>query len=84
MLEGEPVMETNAGAQTLTPGMCVGFPAGGGDAHCFTNRSATDVVLLVVGDRTPGDEGIYPDVDLHASYGPDGRFVFTDKSGKPY
>src|SRR6185503_2644220 len=60
VLQGEVVMETNAGAQTLRPGMCAGFPSGTGDAHHFVNRSSADVLLLVVGDRSAGEEVAYP------------------------
>jgi uncharacterized cupin superfamily protein len=81
VLDGEVVLETNGGAQTLTSGMCAGFPAGTGDAHRFVNRSAADVTLLVIGDRTAGDEIAYPDVDMHARLGPDGRYQFTTKAG---
>jgi uncharacterized cupin superfamily protein len=83
VLEGEVVLETNAGTQMLTPGKCAGFPAGCGDAHRFVNRSSSDVVLLVVGDRTADDEITYPDVDMHGRLGPDGRYRFTTKSGQP-
>ena len=84
VIEGEVVLETDAGAQTLTTGMCAGFPAGTGDAHRFVNRSAADVVLLVVGDRTTGDEVTYPDVDLHGCSDDSGIFRFTHKDGTPY
>ena len=83
VLEGEVVLETNAGTQILTQGMCAGFPAGNGVAHRFLNRSNGDVLLLVVGDRTPGDSITYPDVDMHATLGPDGRYIFTTKAGEP-
>jgi uncharacterized cupin superfamily protein len=83
VLEGEVVLETNGGAQTLTSGMCAGFPAGTGDSHRFVNRSASDVTLLVIGDRTAGDEITYPDVDMQAKPGPDGRYLFTTKAGEP-
>ncbi len=78
------MLETDGGSQRLGPGMCAGFPAGAGDAHRFVNRSAGDVLLLVVGDRTAGDEVVYPDIDLHGKPGPDGRYVFTRKDGTPY
>jgi len=77
------VLETNEGAQTLTAGMCAGFPAGTGDAHRFVNRSARDALLLVIGDRSSDDEITYPDVDMHAVLGPDGRYKFSTKSGEP-
>ena len=84
VLEGEVVMETNAGAQVLRRGMCAGFPAGTGDAHRFVNRSGADVVLLVVGDRSPDDEVAYPDMDMHARLAADGKYRFTRKDGTPY
>ena len=84
VLEGEVVLQTNDGEQTLKPGMCAGFPAGSGDAHRFVNRSATDAKLLVIGDRSSGDEISYPDVDMHAALGPDGAYRFSTKSGKPF
>jgi len=65
VLEGEAVLHTDAGEQILNAGMCAAFPAGCGDAHRFLNRSDKDVVLLVVGDRSEGDEVRYPDVDMH-------------------
>ncbi|WP_246666906.1 cupin domain-containing protein [Bradyrhizobium guangdongense] len=83
VVEGEVVLETNRGAQVLTAGICAGFPAGSGDAHRFVNRSDRDVRLLVIGDRTPDDEIVYPDVDMHAVLGPDGAYRFTTKAGEP-
>ena len=83
VLQGEVVLETNDGEQVLRPGMCAGFPAGTGDAHRFVNRTASDVALLVIGDRTPGDEISYPDVDMHAVLAPDGVYRFSTKSGEP-
>jgi uncharacterized cupin superfamily protein len=84
VLDGEVVLETTAGTQVLRRGMCAGFAAGTGVAHRFVNRSTTDVLLLVVGDRTAGDEVGYPDVDLHGRFGPDGRYRFEHKDGTPY
>lgn len=84
VLSGELVLETDEGRQTLGPGMCAGFPAGGGNAHRFLNLSDRDATFLVVGDRTPGDEGTYPDIDLAAGIGPEGRYVFTRKDGTPF
>jgi uncharacterized cupin superfamily protein len=80
VVEGEVVLETNGGWQFLNPGMCAGFPAGGGVAHRFVNRSTSDVLLLVIGDRTPEDELTYPDVDLHGKMGPDGCYIFTTRT----
>jgi uncharacterized cupin superfamily protein len=84
VLAGEVILETDAGAQTLTAGQCAGFPAGCGDAHRFVNRSTVDVVLLVVGDRTAEDEIAYPEIDMKGKLGPDGKYRFTRKDGTPY
>ncbi len=84
VLQGEVQLETNAGIETLRAGMCAGFPAGTGNAHRFVNRSSGDVLLLVVGDRTAGDEAEYPDIDMHARMDADGKFRFTHKDGTPY
>src|ERR1051325_10355841 len=39
VIEGELVLRTDAGEQTLTAGMCCGFPAGSTDGHQLVNRS---------------------------------------------
>jgi uncharacterized cupin superfamily protein len=83
VVNGPVTLETNAGSQILDTGMCAGFPAGTGDAHRFVNHTEKDAVILVVGDRTAGDEVAYSDVDLKAAFGPDGTFHFTRKDGTP-
>ena len=44
---------------------------------------AEDVLYLEVGDRTPGDEGLYPDDDLRAILAR-GSWLFVHKDGSPY
>jgi uncharacterized cupin superfamily protein len=83
VLSGEAVLETDAGEEVLRAGMCAGFPAGTRDGHRFLNRTSADVLLLVVGDRTSGDEVGYPDIDMHGHPRPDGRYRFTRKDGAP-
>jgi uncharacterized cupin superfamily protein len=83
ILEGTPTLVTDDGATVLGPGWCAGFPAGGG-SHQLVNRTTTDVLFLEVGDRTPGDQAIYPVDDLKAALGTDGRWAFTHKDGTPY
>jgi uncharacterized cupin superfamily protein len=80
VLEGETVLHTNDGEQVLTAGMCAGFPAGSGDAHRFLDRTERDVLLLVAGDRTEGDEVSYPDIDMHLKRGEG----FFRKDGRKY
>ncbi len=84
VVEGEPVLVTNAGEVALRPGMCAGFKAGSGDAHHLLNRSGTDVVYLEIGDRHPADTVIYPDDDIGRALAPDGSRHFVHSDGKPY
>lgn len=84
ILSGEPTLITDSGETHLTPGMCAGFRAGTGDAHHLVNRSAGDVVYLEVGDRTPGDVISYPDDDIQAMLGSDGKWQFAHKDGSRY
>ena len=81
VLEGNPVLVTDAGETPLAPGLCAGFPAGTGDAHHLVNRGSDDAVYLEVGDRTPGDSVSYPDDDLKVEPGPDGRPRYFRKDG---
>ena len=78
------MLVTDGGRQTVGPGTCVAFPAGTGDGHHFLNLSDRDAAFLVVGDRTPGDEVTYPDIDLKFAADPDGAATFTHKDGTPY
>jgi len=83
ILEGTPILITDAGDTPMQPGMCAGFKAGTGDAHHLVNRSDRDVVFIEVGDRSAGDSVTYPDDDVQAVY-VDGRFRYTRKDGTPY
>jgi uncharacterized cupin superfamily protein len=83
ILEGTPTLVTDTGEIEMKPGMCAGFPAAG-IAHHLVNRTTGDVVYLEIGDRTPGDEGSYPNDDLKASLGPDGKWMFTRKDGSGF
>lgn len=83
VLEGHPTLRTNAGETLLGPGMCAGFPAGRGDAHHLVNLNDEVVRYLEIGDRTPGDEVVYPDDDLEARF-VEGSWRFFHKDGRPY
>ncbi len=84
VLEGRPTLITDSAESVLEPGMCAGFKAGTGDAHHLVNRTKSDVLYLEVGDRSPGDEASYPDDDLKAVMGEDGKWRYTKKDGTPY
>jgi uncharacterized cupin superfamily protein len=84
VLEGEFVLVTDAGRETVGPGTCIGFPAGTGDGHHFLNCTESEASFLVIGDRTADDEVMYPDIDLELKAEPDGTRVFHHKDGTPY
>lgn len=83
ILQGYPTLHTDEGRARLSPGMCAGFKAGTGNAHRLINETEAEVVYLEVGDRTPGDEGSYPDDDLKVAM-IDGKRQFTHKDGSRY
>ncbi|MBM3537657.1 MAG: cupin domain-containing protein [Alphaproteobacteria bacterium] len=83
VVEGEITLVTDAGETLLKPGMCAGFPAGKPDGHHLINKSDRPAKYLEVGDRTAGDEGHYPDVDMQARF-IDGKYVATRRDGTPY
>jgi uncharacterized cupin superfamily protein len=83
ILQGYPTLHTDEGRTRLFPGMCAGFKAGTGNGHRLINETQEEVIYLEVGDRTPNDEGSYPDDDLKALM-VDGKWKFVHKDGSPY
>lgn len=61
ILAGTPTLRTDEGDTRLQPGQFVGFAAGTGNAHQLINTTTEDVLCLEFGDRTPGDQAVYPD-----------------------
>ncbi len=82
IVDGVATLRTETGELELRPGMCAGFPAAG-EAHHLVNRTDAPVTYLEIGDRTPGDEGVYPEDDIAAAMTPEG-WRFTRKDGTPY
>jgi uncharacterized cupin superfamily protein len=83
ILEGEAVLVTDAGEETLRAGDCAGFKAGDRDGHHLQNRTTKDLVFLVVGSRIETDRGEYSDIDMAFGRGPGGAPRFTKKDGTP-
>ena len=84
ILSGRPTLVTDEGETQLHPGMCAGFKSGTGNAHHLVNRTGDVVEFLEVGDRSAADEGSYPDDDLKAVLGADGKWKFVHKNGASY
>ncbi len=84
ILQGEVVLVTDAGEQTLGPGEMAGFAAGVEDGHHLVNLSAVPVVYLEVGDRTAPDRAEYPDQDLRCIPTESGQRQFVHKDGSAY
>jgi uncharacterized cupin superfamily protein len=87
VLSGEVVLRTDAGEQTLSAGMCAGFPPSKdgktGDGHCLINRGTVPAVFLEISNREAGDEACYPDEDLHYR-GAGSSPLFTRKDGSQF
>lgn len=83
IISGTATLVTDDGPTTLTAGMCVGFKAGTGNAHQLRNDSSEVLTYLEVGDRSAGDQAIYPDDDIEARL-VDGQWTFFHKDGAPY
>ena len=83
VLEGEVVLVTNDGEQTLSAGMCAGYPAGSKDGHHFINRSSRPAKYLEVGNRVDGDTAFYPDDDVMFIETENG-IVYAHKDGRRY
>ena len=83
VLEGEVALVTDASEDTLAAGMVAAFPAGEANGHRLVNRGARDALVLEIGDRSPGDEVVYPDVDMAARMDTP-AYNFTRRDGTPF
>ena len=83
IVQGNPTLRTNEGSLRLSPGMCVGFPCGTGNAHHLHNETAEDVLYLEIGDRTSGDDVSYPDDDIQLVRR-EGNGQYVHKDGSAY
>jgi len=82
VVEGEVVLITDEGEHVLRAGECAGFPAGVLNGHHIQNRSGAVAVLLEVGSRRPGEDGVdYPDIDLVI---PAGTTQYYRRDGRAY
>jgi uncharacterized cupin superfamily protein len=79
VVEGEVILVTDAGEETLKAGDSAGFKANDSDGHHFQNRTQRDAVLLEVGTRRSGDIAYYPDIDLEAR-----GAAYLHRDGTPY
>lgn len=68
----------------LTAGDCLGFRAGTGVAHQLVNRGDAPASYLEIGDRTPGDEAVFPEDDLRAVQDKTGAWRMQHKDGRPW
>lgn len=85
VLEGEVVLVTDSGEEVLRAGDCAAFPAGAREGHHLQNRSAADVRVLAMSNRSDADWGEYPGLDLvftPGRYSGKGRYLHRD--GTPY
>ncbi|MGB3294498.1 MAG: cupin domain-containing protein [Phormidesmis sp.] len=84
ILQGEVVMVTDEGEQTLSAGDMAGFAAGVKNGHHLINRSDAPAVYLEVGDRTAPDQVEYPDDNLFFALTETGQRRFARTDGRAY
>ena len=84
ILEGELVLRTSGGEQTLRAGMCAGFAAGSEDGHQLVNQSDKPARYLEISNRDAADAVLYPDIDMAYRTDGAGKAEFTHKDGRPY
>lgn len=79
VVEGEVVLITDLGEETLRPGDCAAFKAGDANGHHIVNRSDHDAVVLEVGNSDEArDRTVYSDCDMVAE--PGARYMRRDGS----
>ncbi|HEY9218420.1 MAG TPA: cupin domain-containing protein [Phenylobacterium sp.] len=83
VLEGEVVLVTDDGEETLRPGDSAGFRAGDPNGHHLINRTDAPARILEVGTRTPPgvDGAVYSDIDMIFPKDADG---YQHRDGTPY
>lgn len=80
VLEGEVVLVTEAGEETLHTGDCAAFLPGDDDGHHLQNRSGARARVLEIGSADMrNDETTYPDIDLRVV-----ALRYCHKDGTPY
>jgi uncharacterized cupin superfamily protein len=83
VLDGEVMLVTDDGAETLRTGDAAGFKAGDENGHSLQNDSGGDVLILEIGTRSGEDVGYYNDIDMVAHA--DGKpAIYTKRNGTPY
>jgi uncharacterized cupin superfamily protein len=81
VLEGEVVLITDKGEETLKRGDCAAFAKGMPDGHHLVNKSSDAALVLEVGTRSDVDVCTYSDIDMKVNARDN---VFTHKDGTPY
>ncbi|HMF49581.1 MAG TPA: cupin domain-containing protein, partial [Candidatus Saccharimonadales bacterium] len=84
ILQGEPTLVTNTKKTLLQTNIYTRFKTSTNDGHQLVNRTSDDVVFLEIGDRSASDTVVYPDDDIQAVLGDDGKWQFAHKNGVPY
>ena len=82
VVEGEVVLISDCGEETLRAGDSAGFKGGVKDGHHLQNRGSRDALVLEVGSRKEHDEGEYSDIDMRFTRA--GAGSFAHKDGTPY
>ncbi|MGL4487830.1 MAG: cupin domain-containing protein [Rhizobiaceae bacterium] len=83
VLEGEVVLVSTDGEETLKAGDAAGFKAGDETGHCLQNRSGKEALVLEVGSRVESDMAYYPGLDMVANP-VSSKISYNRLDGTPY
>jgi len=79
VIEGEVILVTDSGEETLRAGDCAAFRSGDPDGHHLVNKSGQPARVLEVGTTNSQDRCTYPDIDMIADYR-----GYSHRDGTPY
>jgi uncharacterized cupin superfamily protein len=68
VLEGELILVTDGGEETLRAGDCAAFKRADPDGHHLLNKSGRPARILEIGTADPQDRCTYPDIEMIATH----------------
>ena len=81
IVEGELVLVTDSGEEILRAGDCAAFRRGDPDGHHLINRTDRPAKVLEIGNASPLDVCVYPDIDMIVGPGDE---PYRHRDGRPY
>jgi uncharacterized cupin superfamily protein len=84
VLEGECVVRTPEGEETVRAGEIVCFPRGPAGAHQIGNTAAEPARIFIISERQETAATVYPTSDKVGVFAPDLRLLFRREDSRDY